>query len=80
MDEFAHTLRNELDYRREGQNADRFHRNFAGDHGVYIPRVHWVYTTGRVLTLERVSGIKIADMGALDEAGIDRHALAENTV
>ena len=40
VDEFAFTLRNELDYRREGQNADRFRRNFAGDPGVYVPRVY----------------------------------------
>lgn len=80
VDEFAYTLRNELDYRREGQNADRFRRNFAGDPGAYIPRVYWEFTTGCVLTIERVGGIKIAEMSALDEAGIDRHGVAENAV
>ena len=80
VDEFAYTLLNELDYRREGQNADRFRRNFAGDATVYIPGVLWDLTTGRVLTLERVSGIKVADMSALDKAGIDRHQVAENAV
>ena len=80
VDEFAFTLRNELDYRREGQNADRFRRNFAGDSGIYIPRVYWDFTTDRVLTMERVGGIKVADMVALEDAGIDRHDLAENTV
>ena len=79
-DEFAYTLRNELDYRREGQNADRFRRNFADDPGISIPHVYWEFTTNRVLTLERVGGIKVADMAALDKAGIDRHAVAENTV
>ena len=80
VDEFAFTLRNELDYRREGQNADRFRRNFTGDPGLYVPRVHWDFTTDRVLTLERVSGVKVADMSVLDEAGIDRHVVAENSV
>lgn len=80
VDEFAFTLRNELDYEREGQNADRFRRNFAGDPAVSIPRVYWEFTTNRVLTLERVGGIKVADMSALDEAGIDRHIVAENSV
>ncbi len=80
VDEFAFTLRNELDYLREGQNADRFHRNFAGDPGIYIPRVHWDFTTDRVLTMERVGGIKVANMFALDEARIDRHVVAENSV
>lgn len=80
VDEFAYTLRNELDYRREGQNADRFHRSFADDPRAYIPRVYWEFTTGRVLTIERVGGIKIAEVEALDEAGIDRHTVAENAV
>ncbi|MCQ3979306.1 MAG: hypothetical protein DPW09_38285 [Anaerolineae bacterium] len=80
LDEFAYTLRNELDYRREGQNADRFRRSFAGDPGAYIPRMYWDFTTGGVLTVERVSGIKISEMRALDEAGIDRPALARNAV
>lgn len=80
VDEFAFTLRNELDYQREGQNADRFRHNFAGDPGIYVPRVCWEFTTDRVLTMERVGGIKVADMSALDEAGIDRRIVAENSV
>ncbi|MBI2758474.1 MAG: AarF/ABC1/UbiB kinase family protein [Chloroflexi bacterium] len=80
VDEFSFTLRNELDYQREGQNADRFRRNFAGDPSISIPRVYWEFTTDRVLTLQRVGGIKVADMSALDAAGIDRHIVAENSV
>lgn len=80
VDEFAFTLRNELDYRREGQNADRFRHNFRGDAGAHIPRVYWEFSTSRVLTIERVNGIKIVEVSALEEAGIDRKALAENAV
>ncbi len=75
--EFAQTLRAELDYLREGRNAERFSRNFAGDTAVHIPRIFWETTTSRVLTLERIRGIKINDLAALDAAGIDRAALAE---
>lgn len=80
LEEFAYTLQNELDYRREAHNADRFRRNFAGDVGVYIPQVFWEFTSDRVLTLERVEGIKISEVAKLDEAGVDRRALAENAV
>ncbi len=79
-EEFAYTLRNELDYRREGGNADRFRRNLAGDPAVYIPHIFWDLTTGKVLTMERVGGIKVSDVAALEAAGIDRHAVAENSV
>lgn len=75
--EFAHTLRAELDYVREGRNATRFAQNFAGDRNLHIPRVFWESTTSRVLTLERIRGIKINDLGALEAAGVDRAALAK---
>ena len=77
-EDFAYALRAEMDYRREGRNADRFRRNFADEPTLYIPKVTWEHTTGRVLVLERIRGIKIGDIEALDAAGVDRHQVAEN--
>jgi ubiquinone biosynthesis protein len=77
-EEFAFTLRNEMDYRREGHNADRFRRNFTDEPALYIPKVYWDYTTQRVLTLERISGIKIDDVAALDAADVDRRQVARS--
>lgn len=74
--EFAESLRSELDYLREGRNAERFAQDFAGDPEVHIPRVFWATTTSRVLTLERVTGMKVTDADALTRAGIDRESLA----
>jgi ubiquinone biosynthesis protein len=74
--EFADTLEAELDYLQEARNAERFAENFTGDPDVHIPRVFWETTTSRVLTLERLRGIKVSDVAALDAAGIDRRALA----
>ena len=75
-DDFAFTLKNELDYRREGRNADRFRENFANEAHLYIPHVYWDYSSRRVLVLERIHGIKIDDFPALDTAGYDRHRIA----
>lgn len=75
-DEFARTLRAELDYLAEGRSAERFRANFASDPGIHIPRVYWESTTSRVLTLERIRGIKVSDLDALDAAGVDRTELA----
>ena len=75
--EFAQTLRAELDYVREARNAERFAENFADDPGVHVPRVFWETSTSRVLTLERLRGIKVSDVEALDAAGIGRKELAE---
>lgn len=75
-EEFSTSLRAELDYRREGRNADRIRSNAADDPHLYVPRVYWDYTTGRVLVQERISGIKISDIAALEAAGYDRHQIA----
>jgi ubiquinone biosynthesis protein len=75
--EFAQTLRAELDYLREAGNAERFAASFADDPTVHVPRIIRDHSTSRVLTLERVRGIKIDDLAALDAAGIDRRALAD---
>jgi ubiquinone biosynthesis protein len=76
-EEFAQTLRAELDYLREGRNAEQFAANFADDPHVQIPKVFWEQTTSRMITLERIRGIKVTDLTALDEAGIDRRELAK---
>ncbi len=78
--EFGMTLRAELDYRREGRNADRFRANFAGHPHVCIPRVFWRHTSARVLTTERLFGIKITDIGGMDAAGMDRKRLARHSL
>jgi ubiquinone biosynthesis protein len=75
-DEFAQTLRAELDYLQEGRNAERFAEDFADDPDVIIPRVIWDCTTSRVLTLERMSGWNVSDAAGLDAAGVDRKRVA----
>ncbi|HZP28781.1 MAG TPA: AarF/ABC1/UbiB kinase family protein [Acidimicrobiia bacterium] len=74
--DFAETLRAELDYELEAANAERFATEFAGRPEVHIPAVHRAETTTRVITIERIRGIKLDDVEALDAAGIDRGALA----
>ena len=79
-EEFAYTIRGELDYVREAQNAMRLRRAFEGDGRVWIPRIYEEYSTERMLTEERVTGIKISDLATLDRLGISRRAVAENAV
>ena len=78
-DEFVRMLREQLDYLQEARNAARFSVNFADDASVQIPLVFSDLTTSRVITLERIRGMKITDLPALEDAGIDRHDLAERT-
>src|ERR687883_54018 len=62
VDEFARAIRQELDYRNEARNAEQFHRNFAGHPHVRVPRVYWSYSSGRVLTLDRLEGVQLVDL------------------
>ncbi len=75
-EEFGITLRYELDYRREGRNADRFRDNFAEEGHLYVPQIYWEYTSRRVLVQERIHGIKADDIDAIDDAGLDRDRIA----
>jgi ubiquinone biosynthesis protein len=62
VDEFARSIRLELDYAHEARNAEIFYRNFARTDGVVVPRVIRQYSTTRVLTLEYLRGTKVADL------------------
>lgn len=56
VEEFANTITAELDFRREGRNADRFRDNFKDEASVMVPRIFWDLTTARILTMERSPG------------------------
>lgn len=76
IEEFAHTSLNEVEYLAEAANAERFAENFDADARVKVPRIVWELTSRRVLTMEDVSAIKIADHAAITAAGIDRGQVA----
>jgi hypothetical protein len=60
VDEFARTVRQELDYRNEARNDEAVRRNFEGNEHVRVPRIHWRQSTGRVLTQDRLHGPTLA--------------------
>jgi ubiquinone biosynthesis protein len=76
VDEFARSIRKELDYRLEGRNAQAFHRNFAGHPHVRVPRVYWNYSGARVLTLEWIDGVQLADVDLIAATLDERRELA----
>jgi ubiquinone biosynthesis protein len=76
VDEFARSIRQELDYRLEARNADAFHRNFSGHPHVHVPRVYWSYTRSRVLTLEWLDGMQVSDIDPAEWSLEERRELA----
>ena len=76
-DEFAKTIREEMDYARERTMLEEIRGNFADNDQIRIPETYESVSGPRVLTMEYVPGTKISDIDALDEAGHDRTAIAE---
>jgi ubiquinone biosynthesis protein len=72
------TVRIEMDLRFEAAAASELAENFAGDEGFRVPRVDWLRTSQRVLTLERVGGIRADDREALVAAGRDIDVILHN--
>lgn len=75
--EFAAMLRGELDYVQEGRNAERFRQDFQGEPEIHFPGVCWEQTTRRVLTLERVGGLRITDREGMLQEGIPPATVAQ---
>ncbi|KAJ6740748.1 ABC TRANSPORTER-LIKE PROTEIN [Salix purpurea] len=79
-DECAYVLYQEIDYTKEGANAELFASNFKEMEYVKVPAIYWEYTTPQVLTMEYVPGIKINKILALDQLGVDRKRLGRYAV
>jgi ubiquinone biosynthesis protein len=62
VDEFARSIRQELDYKLEARHAETFRRNFDGSERVVVPKVYWDYSTVRMLTLEFIDGVQLVDL------------------
>jgi len=79
-DEFGRTLFEEIDYIKEGRNADRIRLILKENQALRIPRVYWKHTGRRVLTLEYLPGTKIDKYAELAAQGIDPVAIGNNLV
>lgn len=77
IEEFGQGLRDELDYVREGRNAERLRQVLHRDPRITIPKVYWKLTTRQVITLEDVTGSKLMDLDRLRQEGYDLSAIAK---
>ena len=63
--EFHATIFEEMDYVKEGRNADRFRYNFRTWRAIRVPKIYWSHTNTRVLTLDFIRGTKVVDLEGL---------------
>ncbi|WP_455221736.1 ubiquinone biosynthesis regulatory protein kinase UbiB [Kaarinaea lacus] len=78
--EYEKTIFDELDLMREAASASQLKRNFKASNLLYIPEVFWPLTRSNVMVMERISGIPISNIAALQEKHIDLKRLAESGV
>lgn len=71
VDDFAKTVKFELDLKMEAAAASELKENTKNDEYFIVPEVYWDYTSSRVLTIERISGIRIDNVERLKEKGHD---------
>jgi len=80
IETFKRWTARELDLRREGASASELADAMEAEPDFFVPAIDWQRTTGKVLTLEWVDGIKLSDRDALVAAGHELPALAQKLV
>jgi ubiquinone biosynthesis protein len=66
--EFRRYTLQEIDFAQEGRIIGRFCANFAGRTDIKFPRVHWSYTTQRVLTMDWAEGMRLREAASVLDA------------
>ena len=77
--EFEKAIFKELDFTMEGHNIEKFRMNFQNDSSIVFPKVHWNFSTKKILTMEYIEGIKISEIGKLKRQKINLKAIAEKS-
>src|SRR5210317_1675542 len=70
----------EMDLRFEGSAASELKKNTDQDPKFKVPNINWDFTSKRILTSEKVDGIKIKDLNRINKLKIDKKELAKNII
>ncbi len=74
--EFEKSISNELDFKLEARNLTRFENLFRDDKRIKIPKLYKEYSTSKIITMEFIDGIKVSNLEALKQHGIDSKMVA----
>ncbi len=67
VEEFSHQIRKELDFVRDGKNAETIRDNMKELPEVGVPKIYWEYSGPRLLVMEYIHGMRIDDVEHLKE-------------
>ena len=80
VNDYEQIIHDELDLLSEAANTSQLKRNFENSPVLYVPKVHWDYCSKRLMVMERIHGIPVADVEALNAQNTDLKKLAETGV
>ena len=80
VNDYEQVIHDELDLLSEAANTSQLKRNFENSPVLYVPKVHWDYCSKRLMVMERIHGIPVADVEALNAQNTDLKKLAETGV
>nr|WP_269783416.1 ubiquinone biosynthesis regulatory protein kinase UbiB [Marinibactrum halimedae] len=80
VEDYSHTIFDELDLQREAANASQLRRNFHHSPMLYVPEVYWEYCRSDVMVMERIHGIPVTNINALKQQKTNMALLAERGV
>jgi len=71
VEDFAVQIRKELDFIRDGKNAERLNRNLKTIPHVRCPRIYWDYSGPQMLVMEFIEGVRVDDVEGIQRMGHD---------
>jgi len=74
--DFARQIMSELDFVRDGRNADLFAQHMKGMKGVLVPKIYWQYSGHRLLVMEYMKGLRIDMVDQIKKMGVDPKSIA----
>ena len=75
--DFAVQIRKELDFLRDGRNADRLRSNMQGLEKIRVPQIYWEYSTRRILVMEFIEGVRVDHVEEIKAFGVDPKEIAD---
>jgi len=75
LSQFIESIHEEMDYTIESENLKKIKKDMETNHKVIIPTIFDDFSSKNVLTMEYLPGIKVTNVRALNEKGIDREQL-----
>ena len=76
VDEFSRQIMSELDFTKDGRNADLLASNMRSIDGIRVPKVYWKYSGQRLLVMEYIKGVRIDDFEGIKKMHVDLKKIA----